>query len=119
MVGPQLEAGIEQRNERARDWIPGRRLGIFVIVAALAGKGEILQLFGTSGFVGDNMIYREGVCREASLTAAVLTGVSGALRHDPAARVSRLRHSTGFECPTRSSGSSARSSAGGQARRGT
>src|SRR6185295_18803462 len=105
VVAPFVAPWMEERND-----LPGHRidpfgLGVFVVVAALTGEGEIVQALSSPGLKRDDVLHREGLCGEAFLTAAVFadSARAGADPLPPRPRAA-FRHSARAGSPAPASG---------------
>jgi hypothetical protein len=81
MLSPDIPPWMIERGRPTTYGIPPLRLGILVIIAALAGKRQIVEHRLAATTPRNDVLYREGLDGEASLATAVFTAVSRALDH--------------------------------------
>jgi hypothetical protein len=70
---PLLEPRVKQGHSRSRDRIQAFHLDVLVVVATLAGQGEILHRVLSASLERNDMLDGERLRRETLLTPAVFT----------------------------------------------
>jgi hypothetical protein len=79
MLAPNILPWVKEWHHRAADGISSLGLGIFVIVAALAGKCQIVEQRLSTPTPGDDVLDRVSLDTKTSLAATVFTAVSRTL----------------------------------------
>ncbi len=83
MFGPALPARMKQRNQVPGHWVASGRPIVFMIVAPLAGPGEVLQLGTPPTAARFNVLGGERLHCEAILASAIFAATAGTLGHLP------------------------------------
>lgn len=91
-----LLPGMKQGNQAASKRILALDLVVFVIVASLAGEGQVEQNRRTTSAARADRLHGKGLHGKTLRTAAILTAMGGAL-HEPQTVVptQRFTHETG------------------------
>ena len=83
MLVPSLLSGIVQRDDCSGNRITSMRVIIFVIVAALTGQRQILQLAGAPFAFRHDVFDRKLLKGKSCLPEAILAAVTSALGYEP------------------------------------
>jgi hypothetical protein len=75
---------MKQRSKRQTEWIECLNVGIFAVIASLAGKGQIFENVCTTFRKGNDMFDREWIRRISLLRMAVFATTFGAFYHEGA-----------------------------------